>query len=88
MQKNVLLIGASGLIGSELVQLLLRDDKIKSLKVFVRKSLAITDQKLIELLVDFEHLEDFKHEFQGAALFCCIGTTRKKNTRFSSLQSH
>ncbi|MEN9913329.1 MAG: hypothetical protein RL528_39 [Bacteroidota bacterium] len=78
MQKNVLLIGASGLIGSELVQLLLRDDKIKSLKVFVRKTLAITDQKLREILVDFERLEDFKHEFQGDALFCCIGTTRKK----------
>ncbi len=78
MQKNILLIGASGLIGSELVQLLLRDDKIKSLKVFVRKTLAITDQKLIEILVNFEHLEDFKHEFQGDALFCCIGTTRKK----------
>ena len=78
MQRNVLIIGASGLIGSELVQLLLRDDKIKSVKVFVRKTLAITDQKLIELLVDFEHLEDFKHEFQGDALFCCIGTTRKK----------
>ena len=78
MQKNVLLIGASGLIGSELVQLLLRDDKIKTVKVFVRKSLAITDQKLIEILVDFENLEDFKHEFQGDALFCCIGTTRKK----------
>ena len=78
MQKNVLLIGASGLIGSELVQLLLRDDKIKSVKVFVRKTLAITDQKLREILVDFERLEDFKHEFQGDALFCCIGTTRKK----------
>ena len=78
MQKNVLLIGASGLIGSELVQLLLRDDKIKSVKVFARKTLAIKDQKLIEILVNFEHLEDFKHEFQGDALFCCIGTTRKK----------
>jgi len=73
-----LLIGASGLIGGELVQLLLRDDKIKTVKVFVRKSLAITDQKLREILVDFERLEDFKHEFQGDALFCCIGTTRKK----------
>ena len=78
MQKNILLIGASGLIGSELVQLLLRDYKIKTVKVFVRKSLAITDQKLREILVDFEDLEDFKHEFQGDALFCCIGTTRKK----------
>jgi uncharacterized protein YbjT (DUF2867 family) len=78
MQKNVLLIGASGLIGSELVHLLQRDDKIKSVKVFVRKTLAIKDQKLREILVDFEDLEDFKHEFQGDALFCCIGTTRKK----------
>lgn len=78
MQKNVLLIGASGLIGSELLQLLLRDDKIKSLKAFVRKPLDIKDQKLIEILVNFERLEDFKHEFQGDALFCCIGTTRKK----------
>lgn len=78
VQKNVLLIGASGLIGSELVQLLLRDDKIKSVKVIARKTLAIKDQKLIEILVDFDCLEDFKHEFQGDALFCCIGTTRKK----------
>ena len=29
MQKNVLIIGASGLIGSELLQLLLRDEKLK-----------------------------------------------------------
>jgi uncharacterized protein YbjT (DUF2867 family) len=78
MQKNVLIIGASGLIGSELLQLLLRDDKIKTVKAFVRKSLAITDQKLREILVNFEQLEDFKDEFQGDSLFCCIGTTRKK----------
>ena len=58
MQKNVLIIGASGLIGSELVQLLLRDDKIKTVKVFVRKSLDITDQKLIEIL-DFLTLNNF-----------------------------
>ena len=78
MQKNVLIIGASGLIGSELLQLLLRDDKIKSVKAFVRNPLDIKDQKLIEILVDFERLEDFKDEFQGDSLFCCIGTTRKK----------
>jgi uncharacterized protein YbjT (DUF2867 family) len=78
MQKNVLLIGASGLIGSELLQLLLRDDKIKTVKAFVRKPLDIKDQKLREILVNFEHLEDFKDEFQGDSLFCCIGTTRKQ----------
>ena len=72
MQKNVLIIGASGLIGSELLQLLLRDDKIKTVKAFVRKPLDIKDQKLREILVNFEHLEDFKDEFQGDSLFCCI----------------
>ena len=87
MQKNVLIIGASGLIGSELVQLLLRDDKIKTVKVFVRKSLDITDQKLIEILVDFENLEDFKHEFQGDSLFCCIGTTRKQTPDLAAYQA-
>ena len=87
MQKNVLIIGASGLIGSELVQLLLRDDKIKSVKVFVRKTLAITDQKLREILVDFEHLEDFKDEFQGDSLFCCIGTTRKQTPDLAAYQA-
>ena len=87
MQKNVLIIGASGLIGSELLQLLLKDDKIKSVKVFVRKTLAITDQKLREILVDFEHLEDFKDEFQGDSLFCCIGTTRKQTPDLAAYQA-
>ena len=87
MQKNVLIIGASGLIGSELVQLLLKDDKIKSVKVFVRKTLAITDQKLREILVNFEHLEDFKDEFQGDSLFCCIGTTRKQTPDLAAYQA-
>ena len=87
MQKNVLIIGASGLIGSELLQLLLRDDKIKTVKAFVRKPLDIKDQKLREILVNFEHLEDFKDEFQGDSLFCCIGTTRKQTPDLAAYQA-
>ncbi|NBR12987.1 MAG: NAD-dependent epimerase/dehydratase family protein [Flavobacteriales bacterium] len=78
MKKEAIVIGASGLIGNQLVRLLLQENDISKVKIFVRKSIGITDKKLEEIIVDFKELEHFKDKFQADALFLCIGTTRKK----------
>ena len=78
MKKEVIVIGASGLIGNQLVRSLLQENSISKVKVFVRKPIGINDSKLSETIVNFDNLATYKSEFTGDALFLCIGTTRKK----------
>jgi len=83
MKKEVIVIGASGLIGNHLVRLLLQENDISKVKIFVRKSIGINDSKLSETIVNFDNLAAHKNEFTGDALFLCIGTTRKKTPDLS-----
>ncbi len=76
--KKAIVIGASGLIGSELVHLLLEDTSFSKVTVFVRKTLPISNEKLNQIVLDFKQLEQYYAAFDGSVLFLCIGTTRKK----------
>lgn len=76
--KTAILLGASGLIGGFLLDMLLNSDTYKSVKIFVRKSLNRTHTKLTEYIIDFEQPETYKHLVIGNDLFCCLGTTIRK----------
>jgi uncharacterized protein YbjT (DUF2867 family) len=76
--KKAIVIGASGLIGRELVHLLLEDTSFSKVTIFVRKALIITDDKLQQIVLDFNELEQYSEVFDESVLFLCIGTTRKK----------
>jgi uncharacterized protein YbjT (DUF2867 family) len=75
----VALIGASGLIGHELLQLLLDDAYYTEVHVLVRKSLNIRHEKLHEKVINFQDHSAFSDAIpQYSAVFSCIGTTQKK----------
>jgi len=76
--KTAIVIGATGLIGNHLTKLLLDDERYQTVKVFVRRSLSVTNTKLEEHIVDFEKLNDWKNKLTGDELFSCLGTTIKK----------
>lgn len=78
MKKTAIVIGATGLIGNELLKLLLNDDDFQKVNVFVRRPLQISHEKLTEYVVDFNGIEDHLTEIKGDVLFCCIGTTIRK----------
>lgn len=70
--------GATGLVGSHLVQLLLKDTKITSVISVSRKSLNMGSPKLKEVLVDdFSKLSEYTAELKGDLYFSCLGTTIK-----------
>jgi uncharacterized protein YbjT (DUF2867 family) len=72
------ILGASGLIGSELLQVLLSDPSYTHVRVLVRKLLPIEHPKLEQQITDFANLQDFKDKIgSGDIIFCCIGTTMK-----------
>jgi uncharacterized protein YbjT (DUF2867 family) len=78
-ELTAVVLGASGLTGSLLVNELLDDKDYKMVRVLVRKTLTIIHPKLQQHVVDFSSKEDFANKMgEGDVIFSCIGTTQKK----------
>jgi uncharacterized protein YbjT (DUF2867 family) len=72
------IIGSTGLTGSHLVRQLLADSAITKVISISRKSLNISNPKLIEVLVsDLAELPFIESRIRGDLYFCCLGTTIK-----------
>ncbi|PXV61877.1 uncharacterized protein YbjT (DUF2867 family) [Dysgonomonas alginatilytica] len=76
--KTAILLGASGLVGSFLLDILLNSEEYSSVVIFVRKEIARKHPKLIEHIIDFDRLDKYADLVQGDDLFCCLGTTIKQ----------
>jgi len=78
MGYKAVIAGSSGLVGSELLKLLLEDNHYDEVLILVRKYLPIQHKKLVQLQVDFDALSKHKSVITGHAIFCCLGSTKKK----------
>lgn len=78
MEKTAIILGASGLTGSILLNKLLKDDRYKTIKLFSRKKIDGMPSKVIQFTGNLFELENFKAEFTGNEVYCSIGTTAKK----------
>ncbi|MGC5324312.1 oxidoreductase [Brevibacillus sp. SYSU BS000544] len=76
--KSALLFGASGLVGSHLLQYLLRDERYYRIDIVVRTPLPLNHPKLQQHVIDFHQLEQHRELFAVDHVFCCLGTTIKK----------
>ena len=74
---KVLVIGATGAVGKDLVKMLLEDDAFGSVDIFVRRPVDTDSPKLSVHIVDFDHPKAWKHLVAGDVLFSCHGTTIK-----------
>lgn len=79
MAKVALVLGATGLIGSEVTDGLLRNGSWDEVRVLVRRPLEQNHPKLKQMVIDWEQLQQHEDAFNGvSAVFCCLGTTIKK----------
>ena len=77
-KQTAVVIGATGLIGTHLVQQLLSDDTFTIVRTLSRKQLVFNHQKLQQRIVNFNDLNDFTTKLgEGDIIFSCIGTTQK-----------
>ncbi len=78
MQKTAIILGATGLTGSLVLEQLLSDANYGTIKLFSRTPTGISHPKVREYIGDLLVLEDFKEDLTGDELYICIGTTKKK----------
>lgn len=76
--KSALVIGATGVVGSKLVDQLLRDESYATVWVLVRTTTAKVHDKLQEIILDFNELEDYYPKMYIDDVYCAIGTTIKQ----------
>lgn len=75
---KAVIAGASGLIGNELVHLLLKQDSYKEVIILVRKKIDFTHPKLTQLVIDYDHPGADFQNLEADVCFCTLGTTMKK----------
>jgi uncharacterized protein YbjT (DUF2867 family) len=73
--RTCLVAGASGLVGSSLVRMLLESPGYEKVHILVRKKIDLVHPKLVQHLVDFEKLDHFQADFKANDAFVTLGTT-------------
>src|SRR5690606_10778968 len=76
--KTAIILGATGLTGSILLQKLIEDDSFDKIKLFSRSSAGKNSPKVEEHIIDLFELEKYAEDFKADVVFCCIGTTKAK----------
>jgi nucleoside-diphosphate-sugar epimerase len=88
MANKAIIAGSSGLIGSNLLDILLQEAFYDEVLILVRKELPIQHPKLTQLVVDFDQLETYADQLTGHAIFCCLaqpGTKRRIRTVYRKI---
>lgn len=75
--RTALLVGASGLVGRELLDLLLADALYDKVVVLTRKPLLIDNAKYENHVIDFDRLTEHYNNIVAHDIFCCLGTTMR-----------
>jgi uncharacterized protein YbjT (DUF2867 family) len=75
--KTALIIGSTGLIGAQLLELLLESTVYEKVIVFVKRDSGIQHPKLTQHIIAFDKPETYKELVIGDDFFCTIGTTIK-----------
>ena len=78
--KTALLFGASGLVGSHLLNQLIKDTNYSKIKLFVRSVTEIIDPKVEIIKTDFNNLQNHMEDVKGDDCFFCIGTTKQNSS--------
>ena len=75
---KVMLLGATGLTGGQVLQGLLAREEVDRVVALVRHRLPTLHDKLAQHEVDFDNLDAHASLFDVDTIICCLGTTIKK----------
>ncbi|TMO57247.1 NAD(P)H-binding protein [Pseudoalteromonas phenolica] len=76
--KKAVVIGATGLIGKYLVEMLAQQPEYRKVTAISRRKAEFSNPKIENIVFDFANLEQFNNVFNSDTLFSCLGTTKKQ----------
>lgn len=76
--KTAIVAGTTGLIGAQVLELLLHNNDYDRVVALSRKPLTTSHPKLTNLVVNFDELQGHSDRLKEDDVFCCLGTTMKQ----------
>ncbi|PCH76257.1 MAG: nucleoside-diphosphate sugar epimerase [Flavobacteriaceae bacterium] len=80
MGKTAIILGATGLTGSLLLEKLIEDTRYEKIVLISRSKIDNLPSKVSQHIGDLLELSQFSTYFKADELFCCIGTTKDKTS--------
>ena len=77
--KTALVFGSSGLVGSHVLDLLIKNNSYNKIKIFVRSKPSNINEKVEVIETNFINQDPIKSYINGDDCFFCIGTTKKNS---------
>ncbi|MCH8902394.1 MAG: NAD(P)H-binding protein [Bacteroidetes bacterium] len=77
-KRTALIIGASGLVGGHCLGLLLDNSHYTAVTILVRRELEMKNEKLKQVIIDFDRIDDYADKISADDIYCCLGTTSSK----------
>lgn len=82
-KKHAIVIGANGLVGTELYKQLLNHDSYEKVTLITRRYIEVDHEKLEVQIVDFKNLHKDWDLFKCDDMFYCLGTTKSDTPKSS-----
>lgn len=82
------IVGSTGETGKALIKALAKDTRYSSIKLIQRRKTDVdygfenkdSESRFTQIIIDFDHLDDYQEVFQDTDVgFCAFGTTLKKS---------
>ena len=76
--KTAIIFGSSGLIGSQILELIVNNHKYSKIKIFVRSEISNSNSKIEIIKTNFNNLENHKDSLIGDDCFFLHRNYKKK----------
>ena len=80
--KTAIVLGATGLVGRNLVSRLIEERCFEKILAVTRRPVEYKSEKVVNEVINFDELDSYSDVFNGDVLFSCLGTTRKQAGSF------
>jgi uncharacterized protein YbjT (DUF2867 family) len=77
-KKTALVLGATGLIGKELVKILSENNRYERIHLLIRRPIELTLENGEIHIINLDDMAKHHELFKVTDVFCCLGTTIKK----------
>lgn len=78
MDRKAVVIGATGVVGREVVKELIERSEVSEIVTFTRREVDFGSTKVINYVINFDEITNYSDLVSGEYFFSCLGTTKSQ----------